>query len=180
MAPPQIITVSGLPGSGTSTACDQLCRRLGWSYVDAGQIFRQLARESGLSLAEFGQQAEADGNIDRQLDGRMVAQAQAQAPIVVEGRLTGWMAYRNDLPALKIWLEGAPEIRSRRVARRESKTAAQALVEMRQREASEAQRYQEHHNIRMDDLSIYELVINTEEIDAQNVVAQILAHIEKS
>jgi cytidylate kinase len=32
----------------------------------------------------------------------------------------------------------------------------------------------------MDDLSIYELVINTEEIDAQNVVAQILAHIEKS
>jgi cytidylate kinase len=51
---------------------------------------------------------------------------------------------------------------------------------MRQREASEAQRYQEHHNIRMDDLSIYELVINTEEIDAQNVVAQILAHIEKS
>ena len=51
MAPAQIITVSGLPGSGTSTACGQLCTRLGWAYVDAGQIFRQLARESGLRLA---------------------------------------------------------------------------------------------------------------------------------
>ena len=43
MAPAQIITVSGLPGSGTSTACGQLAARLGWVYVDAGQIFRQLA-----------------------------------------------------------------------------------------------------------------------------------------
>ncbi|MEE3258423.1 MAG: AAA family ATPase [Candidatus Latescibacterota bacterium] len=180
MAPAQIITVSGLPGSGTSTACDQLCRWLGWAHVDAGQIFRQLAREAGLSLAEFGQRAEVDGCIDRQLDERMVAQAQAQAPIVVEGRLTGWMAQRNALSAVKIWLAGSPEIRSRRVARRESKAAAQVLVEIRQREASEARRYEQHHKIRIDDLSVYDLVVNTEALDVQKVVAQILAYLEKS
>ena len=112
MAPAQIITVSGLPGSGTSTACGQLCTRLAWAYVDAGQIFRQLARESGLSLAEFGQRAEADARIDRQLDGRMVARAQAEAPIVLEGRLTGWMAHRHDLAAFKVWLAAAAEIRA--------------------------------------------------------------------
>ena len=118
MAPAQIITVSGLPGSGTSTACGQLCTRLGWAYVDAGQIFRQLARESGLSLAEFGQRAEADARIDRQLDGRMVARAQAEAPIVLEGRLTGWMAHRHDLAAFKVWLAAAAEIRAQRVGDR--------------------------------------------------------------
>ena len=67
MASVQIITVSGLPGSGTSTVCSHLCTRLGWSYVNAGQIFRRLALESGLNLAEFGQRAEADGRIDRQI-----------------------------------------------------------------------------------------------------------------
>ena len=67
MSAPQIITVSGLPGSGTSTACDHLCTGLGWAYVNAGELFRQLAQESGLSLAEFGRQAEVDGRIDRQL-----------------------------------------------------------------------------------------------------------------
>ena len=80
MAPAQIITVSGLPGSGTSTACGQLCTRVGWVYVDAGQIFRQLAKESGLSLAKFGHSAEADGGIDRQLDERMVARARGARP----------------------------------------------------------------------------------------------------
>ena len=61
MTSPQIITVSGLPGSGTSTACDTLCEKLGWAYVNAGRIFRELAEESGLSLAEFGERAEVDG-----------------------------------------------------------------------------------------------------------------------
>ena len=178
MAPAQIITVSGLPGSGTSTACGQLCTRLGWAYVDAGQIFRQLARESGLSLAEFGQRAEADARIDRQLDGRMVARAQAEAPIVLEGRLTGWMAHRHDLAAFKVWLAAAAEIRVQRVGDREAKSAAHALAEMRAREASEARRYLEHHDIPFGDLGIYDLVVDTESLDARDVVDHIVDGLE--
>ena len=66
------------------------------------------------------------------------------------------------------------------MARRESKAAAQVLVEIRQREASEARRYEQHHKIRIDDLSVYDLVVNTEALDVQKVVAQILAYLEKS
>lgn len=178
MARPQIITVSGLPGSGTSTACGRVCGQLGWAYINAGQIFRQLAEESGLSLAEFGEKAEADASIDRQLDERMIAKAQTEAPIIIEGRLTGWMAHRSALAALKIWLAATPEIRAQRVGRRESKSVAQALAEMKLREGSEARRYKEHHQISFDDLSIYDLVIDTDTTDADSVVAQILAHLE--
>ena len=178
MASAQIITVSGLPGSGTSTVCGHLCTRLGWSYVDAGQIFRRLALESGLNLAEFGQRAEADGRIDRQLDERMVARAQAEVPIVLEGRLTGWMAYRHDLTAFKVWLAAAPEIRSQRVGNREAKPAARALKEMQAREASEARRYLEHHDIPFGDLSIYDLVVDSESLDACAVVDQIVDCLE--
>ena len=177
MSPVQIITISGLAGSGTTTVCDRLCARLGWAYVNAGAVFRKLAQEAGLSLAEFGQRAEADGHIDRQLDARLVAQAQACAPVVVEGRLTGWMAQRHQLPALKVWLQAVLAVRAERVGQREGKPLAQAIAETRQREASEAQRYAAHHQISISDLSVYDLVVDTERRAAQAACAHILAHL---
>ncbi len=176
MASVQIITISGLPGSGTSTVSGLLCARLGWAYINAGAFFRQLAQEAGLSLAEFGQQAEANGCIDRQLDARMVAQARVRAPVVVEGRLTGWMAHRHRLAAGKVWLAAAPDVRAGRVAQREGETAAEMLVGMRQREGSEALRFRAHHGIDMGDLSIYDVLIATDDMGAEAVVERVVAH----
>ena len=175
----QIITISGLAGSGTTTVCDRLCARLGWAYVNAGAVFRGLAQEAGLSLAELGRRAEADGCIDRQLDRRLVAQARERAPVVVEGRVTGWMAQRHQLPALKVWLQAALAVRAERVGQREGKPLAQALAETRQREASEAQRFATHHQIALSDLSVYDLVVDTERCDPQAACARILACLDR-
>ena len=175
----QVITISGLAGSGTTTVCDRLCARLGWAYVNAGAIFRGLAQEAGLSLAELGRRAEADGCIDRQLDQRLVAQARERVPVVVEGRVTGWMAQRHQLPALKVWLQAALAVRAERVGQREGKPLAQALAETRQREASEAQRFAAHHQIALSDLSVYDLVVDTECCDPQAACARILACLDR-
>lgn len=175
----QIITISGLAGSGTTTVCDRLCARLGWAYVNAGAVFRGLAQEAGLSLAELGRRAEADGCIDRQLDQRLVAQARERVPVVVEGRVTGWMAQRHQLPALKVWLQAALAVRAERVGQREGKPLAQALAETRQREASEAQRFAAHHQIVLSDLSVYDLVVDTECCDPQAACARILACLDR-
>lgn len=175
----QIITISGLAGSGTTTVCDRLCARLGWAYVNAGAVFRGLAQEAGLSLAELGRRAEADGCIDRQLDQRLVAQARERVPVVVEGRVTGWMAQRHQLPALKVWLQAALAVRAERVGQREGKPLAQALAETRQREASEAQRFAVHHQIALSDLSVYDLVVDTECCDPQAACARILACLDR-
>ena len=130
-------------------------------------------------MAEFGQRAEADGHIDCQLDARLVAQAQACAPVVVEGRLTGWMAQRHQLPALKVWLQAVLAVRAERVGQREGKPLAQALAETRQREESEAQRYAVHHQIAISDLSVYDLVVDTECCDPQAACTQILARLDQ-
>jgi len=174
-----ILTISGLPGSGTSTACALLRDRLGWSYVNAGEIFRALAREAGLSLAEFGQRAEEDASIDRALDARMVETARAEQPIILEGRVTGWMATRSELSAVKIWLEAAGETRAQRVGERDGETAAAALEKMRVREASEAQRYRQHHDIEIGDQSIYDLVIDSALWPPNEIVQQIEARLDR-
>ena len=69
----RLVTISGLPGSGTSTLCRALAARTGWTYLNTGEVFRQLAQEAGLSLQEYGRRAEANGAIDRQPAARLVS-----------------------------------------------------------------------------------------------------------
>lgn len=54
------ITVSGLPGSGTTSLSRYLAQRHGFEMISAGEVFRQLAREHHMELAEFGRLAEED------------------------------------------------------------------------------------------------------------------------
>ncbi|MFA6107710.1 MAG: AAA family ATPase [Candidatus Latescibacterota bacterium] len=173
----RVVTVSGPPGSGTSTACRLLVERLGWFYVNAGGIFRQLAEEAGLSLAEYGRRAEVDPRIDRELDNRMVELARTRAPIVLEGRLTGWMAVCHGLEALRVWLDAPAAVRCQRVGRRDRQNGDQALAAMLERERSESTRYALHHGIRLEDLSIYHLVIDTGVDRPEVVVDRILARL---
>ena len=163
----RLLTISGPPGSGTSTLCKLLAGRTGWRYVNAGQIFRDMAQEAGISLAEFGRRAEADGAIDRNLDARMIDLAadrslDARADgCLLEGRVVGWMVYRHGLPALKVWVDADVATRIRRVAYRDGQTEAEATAVLAAREESERLRYAVHHGIDLSDLSIYDLVLDS-------------------
>jgi predicted cytidylate kinase len=178
-APWSMVTVSGLPGSGTTTACGLLRLRLGWEHVNAGAIFRQLAAERGLSLAELGALAEQDGAIDRELDARMVAVARARDHVVLEGRLCGWMALRHRLPALRCWLTAPASVRAERVGGRDGQSAGAAAAAMAAREASEARRYRAFHGIDYGDLSIYPVVVDTAAHSAEQVVTHIVTRLRE-
>ena len=58
------ITVSGLPGSGTTTLSRLLAEYYELELVSSGEIFRRMAKERGMSLSEFGALAEKDPSID--------------------------------------------------------------------------------------------------------------------
>ena len=65
------ITISGPPGSGKTTVGRLLAQRLGCEFVSTGTVFREMAAERGLSLAEFGEMAEHDHEIDAEMTGRV-------------------------------------------------------------------------------------------------------------
>ena len=166
-----IVTISGLPGSGTSTASSKLSSNLNWSYINAGEIFRALADEADMTLHQFGNRAETDPAIDIDLDEKMIRYAETTAPLVMEGRLVGWMTLKKKIPALRVWLEAAISTRVNRLSLREGDS--QALYNMKMREASELKRYKDFHKIDLQDLSIYDLVINTGSYSADEVVTKI-------
>lgn len=154
------ITVSGPPGSGTTTLARWLAGRTGFRLISAGEVFRALAAERGMDLAAFGALAEADPSIDHLIDERQQEIARGADDIVVEGRLSGLMVPSADL---RIWLQAPLSVRVRRILEREDGAdLASAEVETAEREACEARRYRQYYGIEIDDLLPYDLVLNSD------------------
>ena len=153
-----LLTVSGPAGSGKSTTAAGLAEALDLEHVSGGDIFRELAAERGYSPVEFNELAEEDGRIDRDLDRRLYEIARDRDGVVLESRLAGWLAPDADF---RLWLDAPLDVRAARIADREEKSVEQAREETRRRERSERKRYRDYYDIHIDDLSIYDLVVNT-------------------
>ena len=168
-----LITLSGLPGSGTSTVARSVATRLGLDHLDGGTVFRAMAEERGVTLAEFARIAEADDSIDRALDDRLVERAKG-GDVLLESRLAGWLATRSALRALRVWIHCDEVERARRVGGRDGHDAAEALAHNQEREASERTRYLDFYDIDLRDLSIYDLVVDSTATSPDAIVDQIV------
>ncbi len=162
------ITVSGPPGSGTTTLARTIAERHRFELISAGEMFRDLARERGLSVAGFGELAEKDLSIDALIDVRQKEVAKERDNLVVEGRLSGWMVEEADL---RIWLSAPLACRAKRIANRDGMDEYTARELTLQREESERKRYRNFYRIEIDDLSPYHLVMNSEIWSGEELVA---------
>jgi CMP/dCMP kinase len=171
----QLIAVAGLPGTGTTTLCRLLSPRLDMPHVYAGQLFRELAKEHGMSVNEFGEYAESHPEIDIELDRRMITVAR-KGGVILEGRMCAWQVREAGVPALKVLLEAPEEVRARRVAAREGETDwMQVLVQNRHREASEAKRYREFYGFDPNDPRHYDLVIDSSDKSPEKIAALVVS-----
>ncbi|WP_254823689.1 (d)CMP kinase [Haloglomus halophilum] len=171
-----LITISGPAGSGKSTAAAGLAEALGYEHVSGGDIFRALADERGMTPLELNRAAEEDDAIDRDLDRRLRETASERDDLVLESRLAGWMA--GEHADFKMWLNAPLAVRAQRIAEREDKAVDRAREETRARAESEASRYREYYGIDIEDLSIYDLVLNTSRLDPDGVVGALRAVVE--
>jgi len=172
-----VVAVAGPHGSGRSTQAALLAEELGLRYVSAGTLFRERTRMLGLTLEEASRRASEDRGFDNYLDRRTREEA-ARGGVVIDATLSGWMAEGADL---RIYLACTLDERVRRIAEREGRPAAEVLEETRFREASELARFREFYGVDLEDLSVYDLVVNTSLFDAaavsrilKNVVAEYL------
>ena len=165
-----IITIGGLAGTGTTTTAELLSEKLDIPYISAGSVFRDMARERGMSVLEFSEFAEGNDDIDKEIDERQADLAKSSDDLIVEGRLSANFVEAD----LKLWLVTPFDVRSKRIADRESKSVDVAKKEIIIREESEALRYRDIHNIDITNMDIYDIIINTDTFNPEKVTEIIL------
>jgi cytidylate kinase len=153
-----IITVSGPHGTGKSTYAARLAEALRIRHVSAGAVFRRIAKEKKISLEDLGEKALEDPYIDKLVDERTIAEA-AKDNVVVDGQLAGWIL--KDRSDLRIYLTAPEDVRLERIARRDRLSVQEARAQTEQRESVQRERYIRHYGFRVEDRSIYHLILDT-------------------
>jgi len=169
------ITISGTPGSGKSTIAKLLEKKLKLNYIYSGQIFRELAEKHNMSLEEFGSYCEKNPDIYKELDEKQVEILKTKDDIILEGRLAGWLAYKNKISAKKVFLDADINIRTKRIIKREKGNFEDRKKEIIKREKSEKKRYKNYYNIDLDDKSIYDIIVKTDEKNAEEITNIIIS-----
>jgi predicted cytidylate kinase len=172
------ITISGTPGSGKTTVSELLEKKLGIRYIYSGMIFREMAEKHRMSLEEFGKYCEKNSEIDKKLDERQL-EILKEGDVILEGRLSGWLAHLNNIPAIKIAIDADLKTRASRIVKREKGSVEQRKKEILAREKSEALRYKNYYNIDLKDASIYDVVIDSADKTPEEIVDIILKKIKK-
>jgi CMP/dCMP kinase len=164
------ITISGGPGTGTTTLARGLSAELSLRWVNSGELFRKVASDKNVTAKELCRLAERGPEIDYLIDDAQKALFR-EGPGIFEGRLSGHLLDAD----LKVLLKSDIRERARRISLRESKLAEDALQETRVREESEARRYKMYYNIDIADLTVYDLIVDTGKFNERGTLEIVLA-----
>jgi len=100
-----------------------------------------------------------------------------QGDVILEGRLAGFIALQEHVDALKVYLTASDEVRARRVAQREGRDW-RAVLELNQvRQASDARRYRAIYGYDLNDTSLYDLTLASDNQGPEALADQVLAHV---
>jgi cytidylate kinase len=137
--PNKSILISGPSRTGKTTTAELLAARYGIDKVKIGEKFREL---TGIDTSKFVDRPE---ELDRQIDemqSKLIREATAQAPFILEARLAAFLASRErqlkpDLPIVTV-LFWAPEHvrmeRQLRKVRRDDPNTQVTLEDLRDKE----------------------------------------------
>ncbi len=170
-----VIAVSGTPGSGKTTYSRFIAEHYGLRYVSSGGLFREIARERGVSLLELHRQAERDESIDLLIDQRAISEA-LKGGVVIEGHLAVWVL--KEIAHIKIIFDAPREVRAERIARRDGISFEEALREIVERERSNYERAMKYYGLNIRDYSVADLVVSTHHLSPEAIKKIILAYIE--
>ncbi len=167
------ITITGDPGSGKTTFARNVAARTGYELITTGNMFRELARAQGISVAELNERAETQEEIDRKVDDYLVGLNDAARDLVLDSRMA-WHFLRK---ALKIRLTVDPAVAAERIFSDAARGAeekfdrAEAIKQVERRRHSEINRYKALYDVDIGDDGNFDLVIDTSYKSQDDVLA---------
>jgi cytidylate kinase len=183
------IIIGGPPGVGTTTVAKAISEKLNLRYISTGELFRQIAEQKGLEVEKLSETASKE--VDFEVDSITLDELE-KGDVVIESELASWaktfakaLGKTFDKKLINIWLTASLEARAQRILTDEKARTAETYSSLEQvkekiikRFEEDKRRYKEYYGIDLDDMSIYDLVIDTENIGSEEVINKIIEFIE--
>lgn len=175
-----IIRVGGHLGAGKTTLCKRLAEYLGYEYSYTGGIFREMAKERGLTIEEFYSQLVADPVLEKSVDDRQIALMMSRNNLVMEGRITAFLPCAFRPVNLFIKVDEAEGIRRQmNRAENQGKKFDEMLALTRRRVQDERERYRTLYQIpdHLDE-GCYDIVIDSTRRSPDELLEETIRRIE--
>ena len=199
----KIITISGLPGSGSTTAAKLLAKKLDCNYFSPGQLFKDIAAgkykeqhyhaqfkklcdERSIIIPELSSKNASEGTVDlwnsefgksavlhKTIDDLQIELAK-NGNIVLDGKLSLYMIKDAHI---KIWLHASKEKRAKRSAERDKIDLEKArnLVEVRERK--EREEWKKIYGFdSQEQEKLAHVVLDTSNLNPEEVIKEILSN----
>ena len=181
----EIITIAGTLGSGKSSTAKKVAEILGFKHFSSGDFFRQVGLELGLSVNETNKAAETNPKIDEMTDEKL-RQLRNTEKIVVDSRT----AFHWIPESFKVYLNLPPEVAKNRILNsmkenklrqqsEQSSSAEEVFNKNKERFESEQKRYWDLYKIDNTNKSQYDLIIDTNKNNLNEVVEKIVSEYKK-
>ena len=164
MSKKHIISLSGDLASGKGTVSNILTADLNYGIYRNGEYFRKLAKEMGMDVTSFNVYVKDHPEIDRQIENSAAEYAKQNDNFVIDARL-GWYAVPE---SFKVYLKVDLDVSAQRAfydEKRKSTEKFNTVEEQKQdiirRYNYENERYWNLYQIRKNDMSNYDLVVDT-------------------
>lgn len=170
----QIISLAGELSSGKGVVSKILMEKLQYGVYRNGDYFRKLAKEKGMSVTEFNEYVKQHPEIDIQIENSAKEYAKDHNKFIIDARL-GWYAVPE---SFKVYLKVDDNIAAKRAFENQDEekkqterfnTIEEQKADMQKRYKLENERYFMVYGVRKEDLSNYDLVIDTTELSPEEV-----------
>lgn len=165
-----IISLGGELASGKGTTSRVLMKRLNYGIYRNGDYFRELAKKMNMDVTTFNIYVENHPEIDRQIENSAAEYAKTHNNFIIDARL-GWYAVPE---SFKVYLKVDLDVAARRAffdeARKDSEkfnTLEEQKADIQKRYKLENERYWQLYQVRKEDESNYDLVIDTTELTGE-------------
>lgn len=171
------IIISGLPAVGKTTVAIAIAKRLSLTHYSGGDILKEMAKDYGYIIAgndwwdkeqglKFLEERHKNYELDKKLDNYLINIAKKGDAIITSYTLP-WLLDNS----IKFWLKGSIENRAKRMAMRDNIDYNKALDIIKKRDIKNKELYFTMYGIHFgDDLSVFDYVINTDELDINAVI----------
>jgi len=171
-----IISLGGELASGKGTVSKILMERLNFGVYKNGDYFRKLAKDMGMDVTSFNVYVKQHPEIDRQIEQSASEYAKENDNFIIDARL-GWYAVPE---SFKVYLKVDIDVAAKRALsdklRKDSenfKTLEEQKQDLQKRYQLENERYWQLYNVRKEDESNYDLVLDTSFLTPEQVADKI-------